>query len=54
MKAIVGIEIPISNIEGKWKMSQNRDAADRHGVIRGMRSDADPHQNLPVAELIDR
>jgi len=54
MKAIVGIEIPISNIEGKWKMSQNRDAADRHGVIRGMRSDVDPHQNLPVAELIDR
>jgi len=54
MKAIVGIEIPISNIEGKWKMSQNRDAADRHGVIHGMRSDADPHQNLSVAELIDR
>jgi transcriptional regulator len=54
MKAIVGIEIPISNIEGKWKMSQNRDAADQHGVIHGMRSDADPHKNLPVADLIDR
>jgi transcriptional regulator len=25
MKAIVGIEIPIARIEGKWKLSQNRD-----------------------------
>jgi transcriptional regulator len=54
MKAIVGIEIPISHIEGKWKVSQNKDEADRQGVINGMRSDADPHQNLPVANLVDR
>jgi transcriptional regulator len=54
MKAIVGIEIPIGHIEGKWKVSQNKDDADRQGVINGMRSDADPHQNLPVASLVDR
>lgn len=54
MKAIVGIEIPIGRIEGKWKMSQNKDAADRAGVVAGMRSDADPHRNIPVAELIAR
>src|ERR1700742_2855841 len=29
MRAIVGVEIPISRIEGKWKMSQNRPEADR-------------------------
>jgi transcriptional regulator len=54
MKAIVGIEIPIEHIEGKWKVSQNKDDADRKGVINGMRSDSDPHQNLPVANLVDR
>ncbi len=54
MKAIIGIEIPISRIEGKWKMSQNKDQADREGVINGMRADADPHRNIPVANLVDR
>jgi transcriptional regulator len=54
MKAIIGIEIPITRIEGKWKMSQNKDAADRIGVIKGMRSDSDPHSNIQVADLVDR
>lgn len=54
MKAIVGIEIPIDKIEGKWKMSQNRDAADREGVLQGMQSAEDPHQNIPVAKLMDQ
>jgi transcriptional regulator len=53
-KAIIGIEIPISHIEGKWKMSQNRDKADREGVIHGMRSDDDPHRNPQVANLVGR
>lgn len=54
MKAIVGIEIPIGRIEGKWKMSQNKDAADRAGVVAGMRSAEDPQRNLPVADLVAR
>jgi transcriptional regulator len=37
MRAIVGVEIPIARIEGKWKMSQNRPEADRTGVIAGFR-----------------
>ncbi len=37
IKAIVGVEIPISTIQGKWKVSQNRSAADRHGVEQGLR-----------------
>ena len=36
LKAIVGFEIPIIIIEGKWKMSQNRPEADRKGVISGL------------------
>jgi transcriptional regulator len=39
MRAIVGIEIPILKIEGKWKMSQNRPEADRAGVIAGFREE---------------
>jgi transcriptional regulator len=54
MKAIIGIEIPISRIDGKWKMSQNKDGADRNGVITGMRSGADPHRNIRVADLVEQ
>ncbi|MBA5689068.1 FMN-binding negative transcriptional regulator [Rugamonas apoptosis] len=39
LKALVGIEIPIRSIEGKWKVSQNRLPADRQGVIDGLRSE---------------
>jgi len=36
IKGIVGLEIPIASIEGKWKVSQNRPAADRAGVVEGL------------------
>ena len=36
LKAIVGLEIPIARIEGKWKMSQNRPEADRARVADGL------------------
>ena len=35
-KGIVGIELAITRLEGKWKMSQNRPQADIDGVIRGL------------------
>jgi transcriptional regulator len=41
LKGIVGIEIPISRIEGKWKISQNRPEADRAGVIEGLEATGD-------------
>ena len=37
MKGIVGVEIAIERIEGKWKVSQNRPEADRRGVIAALR-----------------
>ncbi len=42
-RAIVGIEIEIASIKGKWKVSQNRSAADRAGVAAGLaqRGEAD-------------
>jgi transcriptional regulator len=36
IKAIVGVEIEIVDIAGKWKASQNRPAADRAGIIAGL------------------
>lgn len=35
-KGIVGIDIPIARIEGKWKVSQNRPEIDRVGVVAGL------------------
>jgi transcriptional regulator len=37
-RAIVGIEITLTALTGKWKVSQNRPAADRAGVVSGLRA----------------
>lgn len=36
VRAIVGIEITITRLEGKWKMSQNKSDADRDGVVHAL------------------
>ncbi len=41
LKAIVGFEIPIRRLQGKWKMSQNRSPQDREGVINSLASQDD-------------
>lgn len=51
ISGIVGIEIPIARIEGKWKVSQNRPEADRQGVIDGLRA-AGEDESLAMAELV--
>ncbi|WP_431477194.1 FMN-binding negative transcriptional regulator [Massilia eburnea] len=52
LKAIIGIEIPIASIAGKWKVSQNRSTADAEGVVAGLRARAEPMAAL-VAERIE-
>ncbi len=37
--AIVGIELPVTRLVGKWKTSQNRPARDRAGVVAGLEQD---------------
>lgn len=39
LRAIVGIELPLDRIAGKWKASQNRPDVDRAGVISGLASE---------------
>ncbi|MEO8079866.1 MAG: FMN-binding negative transcriptional regulator [Caldimonas sp.] len=36
LKAIIGIEIVLGSLAGKWKVSQNRSAADRDGTAEGL------------------
>jgi len=52
LKGIVGIEMPIARIEGKWKVSQNRPAADRDGVAAGLRTLDEPRHRA-MARLVD-
>ena len=42
LRAIVGIEIPLTALTGKWKVSQNRPAADRAGVVAGLNAVGQP------------
>jgi transcriptional regulator len=36
LRGIVGLELTIKRLEGKWKVSQNRNAEERKGVIEGL------------------
>jgi transcriptional regulator len=48
---IVGFEISISNLSGKWKLGQNRTAADRQGLIQGL-SNADEADSKALADML--
>jgi transcriptional regulator len=50
LRGIVGIMLPITRLEGKVKMSQNRPAADVPGVIEGLRRDG----HLELADAVAR
>lgn len=44
LKGIVGFALPITRLEGKWKMSQNRPAADRIGAVEGLLREGGPDE----------
>lgn len=48
-KAIVGIEMMVSRVEGKWKVSQNRNEQDAAGVIAGLDS-----LKTPASEMMKK
>lgn len=51
LENIVGVEIPISRLTGKWKASQNRPVEDRVGASEGLR--ASGHSDaVEMADLI--
>jgi len=51
LRGIVGFRLTIERLEGKWKMSQNRNQADRKGAADGLRREATPEAD-EVADLI--
>ncbi|GAM60182.1 transcriptional regulator [Vibrio ishigakensis] len=53
LTAIVGIEIAVSNIEGKWKLSQNQSAENQDGVVRGL-AKLDDAMSKAVSDMVKK
>lgn len=51
MQGIVAFEIPVTRIEGKFKLGQNRSAADVHGVFDALSRSDDPNSRA-VAHMM--
>ena len=51
ISAIVGVQIPIQRIEGKWKVNQNRSESDKMGVVAGLLGKGDD-DSLAMASLV--
>lgn len=54
LQAIVGIEIEVSRLVGKWKTSQNRSPADRRGVVAGLEGMGDTESRRMAALVRER
>jgi transcriptional regulator len=48
-KSIVGLEIEIAELDGKWKVSQNQPEANRRSVVAGLSADENTRE---MAELV--
>lgn len=53
LAAIIGVEIPITKLEGKWKVSQNRAEPERRGVVEGLLAE-EQVRSREMAELVAR
>lgn len=53
LRGIVGFRFAITRLEGKWKMSQNRDLQDQAGVVEGLRKRAND-DDLEIAKIVSR
>ncbi|MFC4278169.1 FMN-binding negative transcriptional regulator [Achromobacter aloeverae] len=51
LKAIAALEIPLTHVEGKMKLNQDKSVADRLGVIQALERRGDP-QSMAVAGLM--
>ncbi len=51
LAAIVGFEIDIDRLEGKWKLNQNHPAERREQIIRGL-LETERHDETQIAELM--
>ena len=51
LRAIVGFALPIRRLEGKWKLGQNRSAADQAGVRDGLAASTSPGDRELAARM---
>ena len=51
LRAIVGFALPIERLQGKWKLGQNRSAADQAGVRAGLAASLDPRDRELAARI---
>ncbi|AMR65074.1 FMN-binding negative transcriptional regulator [Aquipseudomonas alcaligenes] len=51
LRAIVGFALPIRRLEGKWKLGQNRSAADQQGVRDGLAASPSPGDRELAARM---
>jgi transcriptional regulator len=54
LKAIVGFELELTRLEGKWKMSQNRPEIDRAGVVEGLRREGGEAEAAVADAVVER
>jgi transcriptional regulator len=54
MTAIIGIEMPIVKLEGKWKVSQNRTRADQFGVAAGLQNQGNAQSQVMTSLVMQR
>ncbi len=52
LRAIVGVEVAISSVEAKQKLSQNRSVPDRSGVVAGLRAESADPGSEAIADLM--
>jgi transcriptional regulator len=52
VKGIVGLEMEVTRLEGKWKVSQNRSEPDRNGVAEGL-AELNTTESLEMKALVE-
>jgi transcriptional regulator len=53
VKGIVGLEMTVERLEGKWKVSQNRSEQDRNGVAKGL-AELNTTESLAMKALVEK
>jgi transcriptional regulator len=51
LKGIVGVELPLTRLEGKWKLSQNRPETDQSATAAGLEAKGDSDSRAVAAAM---
>jgi transcriptional regulator len=51
LRGIVGVELTVTEVQGKAKLSQNRSRSDRDGVVAGLRRSDRPDERMVAEQM---